>query len=99
MQVAGGQVAPGIDVGMSGRAKLLDGLLGFELGVEGRALISRFSADPNNLCHLLGSILISGSVQVAWVIDERKSWQADFDVKVGWTALLGLAKAGLLPVP
>jgi hypothetical protein len=99
MQVVNGQVAPGIDVGMEGRAKLLDGLVGFKLGVEGRALITRFSADPDHFCHLLGSITISGSVQVAWVIDERKSWDAQFDVKVGWQLLLVAAKAGLLPVP
>ena len=65
MQVVPGQVAPGIDVGMEGLAKLLDGLLGFTLGVEGRALITRFSLDPDHFCHLLGSILISGSVQVS----------------------------------
>lgn len=99
MQVVGGRVAPGIDVGMEGRAKLLDGLLGFKLGVEGRALITRFAPDPDHLCHLLGSILVSGSVQVAWVIDERKSWQANFDVNVGWKLLLVAAKSGLLPVP
>jgi hypothetical protein len=99
MQVVGGQVAPGIDVGMEGRAKLLDGLLGFKLGVEGRALITRFSLDPEHLCQLLGSILISGSVQVAWVLDERKSWEAQFDVNVGWELVLAAANAGLLPVP
>ena len=99
MQVVGGKVAPGIDVGMEGRAKLLDGLLGFKLGVEGRALITRFAADPNQFCHLLGSILISGSVQLAWAIDERKSWEAQFDVKVGWQLILAAVKAGVLPVP
>ena len=99
MEVVGGQVAPGIDVGMDGRAKLLDGLLGFKLGVEGRALITRFSLDPDHFCHLLGSILVSGSVQVAWVIDERKSWEAQFDVKVGWELILAAVKSGLSPVP
>ena len=54
MQVVPGQVAPGIDVGMEGLAKLLDGLLGFTLGVEGRALM-RFSLSTI-FCHLLGSI-------------------------------------------
>jgi hypothetical protein len=99
MQVVGGQVAPGIDVGMEGRAKLLDGLLGFKFGVEGRALITRLSSNPSQFCHLLGSILVSGSVQVAWVIDERKSWEAQFDVNVGWQMILAGMKMGLLPVP
>ena len=99
MQVVNGQVAPGIDVGMEGRAKLLDGLLGFKLGVEGRALITRLSTNPDHFCHLLGSILISGSVQVAWVVDERKSWEAQFDVTVNWELLLIAVKTGLLPVP
>jgi hypothetical protein len=103
MQVVDGNVAPGIDVGMDGRAKLLDGLLGFQLGVEGRALITRLLTDtkpfdPGDLCHLLSSILISGSVQVAWVVDERKSWEAKFDVTVGWQ-LIGAFAEGLLPVP
>jgi hypothetical protein len=99
MQVVDGNVAPGIDIGMDGRAKLLDGLLGFKLGVEGRALITRLSADPDHFCHLLGSILISGSIQVAWVVDERKSWEAQFDVNVGWQLIGAAAKLGLLPVP
>jgi hypothetical protein len=99
MQVINGSVSPGLDVGMDGRAKLLDGLLGFSFGVEGRALITRPSLNPDQFCHLLGSILISGSVQVAWVIDERKSWQVQFDVTVGWKQILAAAKLGLLPVP
>ena len=49
--------------------------------------------------HLHGEILVAGTVTVAWVIDERKSFSTDFDTDVNWKTALLAAKAGLLPVP
>jgi hypothetical protein len=93
---------PGFVLGMEGRAKLLSGLLGFKLAVEGRVLIFPKNI-PRDLqhaaVHLYGEILVAGSVTVAWLVDERKSFTTSFDVDVDWKTALLLVKTGLLPVP
>jgi hypothetical protein len=76
--------------------------LGFKLGIEGRIGITRTThnlADLKHICKLHGEILIAGTVTVAWLVDERKSFRAQYDVDVDWKMLLVAAKAGLLPVP
>ena len=87
---------------MEGRAKLLSGLLGFKLGVEGRLLLSPKNI-PRDLehaaIHIYGQILVAGTVTVAWLIEERKSFTTSFDVDVDWKTAALIAKAGLLPVP
>lgn len=98
----GSAFQPGIVVGLEGRAKLLSGLLGFKLTIEGRLLISpkNIPRDPLNAAiHLYGEILIAGTVTVAWLVEERKSFHTSFDVDVDWKTALLAAKAGLLPVP
>jgi hypothetical protein len=88
--------------GMEGRAKLLEGLLAFKFGVEGRIGITRTTHDPADLehiCNLHGEILVSGMVTVAWVLPARKSFRTQFDVNVDWKMVLLAAKTGLLPVP
>jgi hypothetical protein len=94
-------IAPGFLVGIEGRAKLLSGLLGFKLSIDGRIAISRKDdpLDPDDLCRLHGEILIAGTVTVAWLVDERKSFRTHFDVKVGWELALLAAKEAILPVP
>lgn len=94
-------IAPGFMAGIEGRAKLLSGLVGFKFGVEGRIGVTRIKEglDPTDLCHLKGEILVAGTVTLAWMLEERRSFRTHFDVKVDWTLLLVAAKAGLLPVP
>ncbi|MFF3842586.1 hypothetical protein [Streptomyces sp. NPDC001930] len=94
---------PGIVLGMSGRAMLLSGLLGFSLSVEGRLALQRAELDPshpkNAEVRLRGDILVAGTVTVAWAVKKRKSFHTTYDVKVGWETLAVAAKAGILPVP
>jgi hypothetical protein len=93
---------PGFMAGIEGRAKLVSGLLGFKLTVEGRIGITRTThnlADAKHICSLHGEILVAGTVTAVWVVDERKSFRTQFDVNVDWKMLLLAAKAGLLPVP
>ncbi|MET7756738.1 hypothetical protein ABZT27_18850 [Streptomyces sp. NPDC005389] len=94
---------PGIVLGMSGRAMLLSGLLGFSLSVEGRLVLQRAELDPshpkNAEVRLRGDILVAGTVTVAWAVKKRKSFHTTYDVKVGWETLAVAAKAGILPVP
>ncbi|TGB02556.1 hypothetical protein [Streptomyces sp. MZ04] len=94
---------PGIVLGMSGRAMLLSGLLGFSLSVEGRLTVQRAQLDPahpeDTTVTLRGDILVAGTVTVAWAVTKRKSFRTTYDVKVGWEMLLAGAKAGILPVP
>ncbi|MFF4321248.1 hypothetical protein [Streptomyces sp. NPDC001568] len=100
--VDGDRFRPGAIVGMAGRAKLLSGLLGFSLSVEGRLVLDRvqFGSDPEeNRVRLRGDILVAGTVTVAWAIKKRKSFHTTFDVVVDWKTLLVAAKAGILPVP
>jgi hypothetical protein len=95
-------ILPGFLVGIEGRAKLVSGLLGFKLGIEGRIGITRTThnpADLKHICNLHGEILVAGTVTVAWLVEERKSFRTHFDVDVDWKMLLVAAKAGLLPVP
>lgn len=95
-------IMPGFLAGIEGRAKLLSGLLGFKFGVEGRIGVTRTTknlADPQHLCKLHGEILVSGTVTVAWLIEERKSFRTQFDVDVDWKMALLAAKAALLPIP
>jgi len=95
-------ILPGFMVGIEGRAKLVSGLLGFKLGIEGRIGVTRTThnkLDPKHLCQFHGEILVAGTVTVAWLVDERKSFRTQFDVDVDWKMALLAAKAGLLPVP
>jgi len=94
-------IAPGFLVGIEGRAKLLSGLLGFKLSIDGRISIARGDGaiTPDNICKLHGEILIAGTVTVAWLVDERKSFRTHFDVQVGWELALVALKTYLLPVP
>ena len=92
-------IAPGFLVGIEGRAKLLSGLLGFKLSIDGRISVARIHGDPNNLCTLHGEILVAGTVTVCWLVDERKSFRTHYDVQVGWKLALILAKTAILPVP
>ena len=92
-------IAPGFLVGIEGRAKLLSGLLGFKLSIDGRISVARIHGDPNNLCTLHGEILVAGTVTVCWLVDERKSFRTHYDVQVGWELALILAKTAILPVP
>jgi len=97
-----GTFHPGIVLGLEGRAKLLSGLLGFKLTVEGRLLVTPvfdFGNPDRTHVHLHGEILVAGTVTVAWVVDERKSFSTEFDTDVNWKTALLAAKAGLLPVP
>jgi hypothetical protein len=75
--------------------------LGFKLSIDGRIAINRKDdpLDPDDLCRLHGEILIAGTVTVAWLVDERKSFRTHFDVKVGWELALLAAKEAILPVP
>lgn len=102
IQVTAGKLRPGIVASMEGRAKLLSGLLGFKFGVEGRVLIypeiDLVSLDRSGV-RLLGRIRVAGTVTIAWLIEESKSFETDFDEKLNWKTVLFLAKAGLLPVP
>ena len=43
--------------------------------------------------------MVAGTVTVAWLVDERKSFSTDYDVDVDWKTALLLVKAGLVPVP
>jgi len=93
---------PGFMAGVEGRAKLVSGLLGFKLTVEGRIGITRTThdlADLKHICNLHGEILVAGTVTAVWLVDERKSFRTQFDVNVDWKMLLLAAEAGLLPVP
>jgi hypothetical protein len=102
IRLEGGTFLPGLVVGMEGRAKLLSGLLGFKLTVEGRALISLpgLVRDPlHTKVHLHGDILIAGTVTVAWALKERKSFNTQLDFDLDWKLALLAAKSGLLPVP
>jgi hypothetical protein len=95
-------ILPGFMCGMEGRAKLLEGLVAFKFGVEGRIGITRTTdnlGDLDHICKLHGEILVSGSVTVAWVLPARKSFRTQFDVNVDWKMVLVAAKMGLLPVP
>jgi hypothetical protein len=102
IQIVSGKVRPGLVAGMEGRAKLLSGLLGFKFGVEGRVLIYP-EIDPVKLdrtaVRLYGRIRVAGTVTVAWLIEETKSFETDFDQRLNWKSILIAAKAGLLPVP
>ncbi|MGW0885454.1 hypothetical protein [Streptomyces sp. NPDC002671] len=93
-----GTFQPGIVLGMEGRAKLLSGLLGFSLTVEGRLIVQRVQLDDPRVT-LRGDILVAGTVTAAWLVKKRKSFHASFDVTVTWQMVLGAAKAGLIPVP
>jgi hypothetical protein len=42
---------------------------------------------------------VAGTVTVAWLIEESKSFETDFDERLNWKSVLFAAKAGLLPVP
>jgi hypothetical protein len=93
-------ISPGFLVGIEGRAKLLSGLLGFKLSIDGRIAISRNSGPLlETKVHLHGEILIAGTVTVAWLVDERKSFRTHYDVDVDWETALLLAKVAVLPVP
>lgn len=89
---------PGIVLGLEGRAKLLSGLLGFSLAVEGRLILERIIPDEIAV-RLRGDILVAGTVTAAWLIKKRKSFHTSYNVKVDWKLALAAAKAGLLPVP
>jgi hypothetical protein len=93
----GGTFQPGIVLGMEGRAKLLSGMLGFSLGVEGRLLMERLKVAPFKV-DLRGDILIAGTVTVAWAIHYRKSFHAAFHQGLDWKFLVA-AGAGLVPIP
>ena len=94
-------ISPGFLVGIEGRAKLLSGLLGFKLSIDGRIAIQRGDGKitPDNICKLHGEILIAGTVTVAWLVDERKSFRTHYDVQVGWELALVAVKTAILPVP
>lgn len=95
-------ITPGFLASIEGRAKLLSGLLGFKMGIEGRIGVTRTThnlADLKHICHLHGEILVAGTVTLAWLVEERKSFRTHFDVDVDWKMLLLAAKAGVLPVP
>ena len=94
-------IAPGFLIGIEGRAKLLSGLLGFKLSIDGRIAITRGdgAVTPDNICKLHGEILIAGTVTLAWLVDERKSFRTHFDVQVGWELALAAVKEYFLPVP
>src|SRR5262249_9362246 len=97
-----GNFHPGIVLGMEGRAKLLSGLLGFKLGVEGRLLVTPVVplGDLNRShVNLYGEILVAGSVTVAWLIEERKSFTTQFEPNLNWTTIFAADEFGLLPVP
>jgi hypothetical protein len=102
IQITAGKVRPGIVAGLDGRAKLLSGLLGFRFGVEGRVLIYPeidFRTLDRTSVRLYGRIRVAGTVTVAWLIEESKSFETDFDERLNWKSILFAAKAGLLPVP
>ncbi|MFK8906727.1 hypothetical protein [Streptomyces sp. YS-3] len=94
---------PGAVLGLSGRAMLLSGLLGFSFSTEGRLIINRVSFDPahpeNAEVRLRGDILVAGTVTVAWAVKKRKSFRTTYDVPLNWKAFGIAAKAGILPVP
>ncbi|MFF2236324.1 hypothetical protein [Streptomyces anulatus] len=89
---------PGIVLGMSGRALLLSGLLGFSLSVEGRLIVERLAL-PSSPVKLRGDILVAGTVTLAWAVKKRKSFHTTYDVELDWETLLFAAKAGILPAP
>ncbi|MFJ5064661.1 hypothetical protein ACIP96_35260 [Streptomyces nigra] len=101
--IDGNTFRPGIVLGMSGRALLLSGLLGFSLCVEGRLILQRLRLDPDDpektSVRLRGDILVAGTVTLAWAVKKRKSFHTTYDVNVDWQTLLVAAKAGILPVP
>lgn len=94
---------PGAVLGMSGRATLLSGLLGFSFSAEGRLIVKRLAFDPNRPeeaeVELRGDILVAGTVTVAWAVKKRKSFRTTYDVPLNWKALAVAAKVGILPVP
>jgi hypothetical protein len=102
IQITAGKLRPGIVASMEGRAKLLSGLLGFKFCVEGRVLIypeiDLVSLDRSGV-RLFGRIRVAGTVTVAWLLEESKSFETDFEEKLNWKSILFLAKAGLVPVP
>ena len=102
IQIAAGKVRPGLVASMEGRAKLLSGLLGFRFGVEGRVLIYP-EFDPGAIdrsgVRLFGRIRVAGTVTVAWLIEESKSFETDFEEKLNWKTVVFAVKAGLVPVP
>ena len=102
IQLDGGTFQPGIILGMEGRAKLLSGLLGFSLSVEGRLLMERLRLPPGNplalKVDLRGDILVAGTVTVAWALHERKSFHATFHQTLDWTFFVAAGK-GLIPIP
>jgi len=75
---------PGIIIGMEGRAKLLAGLLGFKMGIEGRLRVQRLNLEVPPSVRLAGDIRVAGTVTVAWLVDEDKSFHTQFSVKVDW---------------
>ncbi|WP_158711462.1 hypothetical protein [Streptomyces xylophagus] len=94
---------PGVVLGMSGRAMLLSGLLGFSFSAEGRLILKRLAFElehPENAeVDLRGDIQVAGTVTVAWAVKKRKSFRTSYHVPLNWQALGVAAKAGILPVP
>jgi len=104
----GGTFQPGAVLGMEGRAKLLSGLVGFSLSVEGRLLMERLKIPPPGVdpvealksfkVDLRGDILVAGTVTAAWVVHERKSFHASYHQQLDWK-FVAAAAAGFIPIP
>jgi Fis family transcriptional regulator len=55
--------------------------------------------DLKHICKLHGEILVAGTVTLAWLVEERKSFRTHYDVDVDWKMALVAAKTCVLPVP